>query len=78
MIWYSRHLSVSDWYTEGEIQVSQLSDQGRHGFIVFVPTEISLVELCGWINDSLEKSDLFHNMEIFGKYCRKRLENPFP
>lgn len=49
MIWYSRHLSVSDWYTEGEIQVSQLSDQGRRGFIVFVPTEISLAEFM-WLD----------------------------
>ena len=25
---------------------------------------------------ALEKLDLFHRMEIFWKYCRKRLENP--
>ena len=26
--------------------------------------------------NSLQKLDLFHSMEIFWKYCRKRLENP--
>ena len=28
------------------------------------------------IETALEKLNLFHNMETFWKYCRKRLENP--